>query len=132
MDTISAPGSVNGSARRHDLDSASALALAADHPDKPEHECGVFAVYGSPNAARTIFFALFALQHRGQESAGIATSHHHTFNVKRGMGLVSQIFTEHNMKDLTGRVGIGHTRYSTAGSSSIGNAQPFLLETDLG
>lgn len=84
------------------------------------------------NAAKNIFFALYALQHRGQESAGIATSHHHTFNVHKGMGLVSQIFNEDVMSTLTGRTGIGHTRYSTKGSSVIGNAQPFVLETDKG
>jgi len=84
------------------------------------------------NAAKNIFFALYALQHRGQESAGIATSHHHTFNVHRGMGLVSQIFNEDVMSTMSGRIGIGHTRYSTKGSSVIANAQPFVLETDQG
>lgn len=107
----------------------SAGAMLAVMPLGQSPICSAFNV---DNAAKNIFFALYALQHRGQESAGIATSHHHTFNVHRGMGLVAQVFNEDVMSTLTGRTGIGHTRYSTKGSSVIGNAQPFVLETDKG
>jgi amidophosphoribosyltransferase len=90
------------------------------------------SAYNTDNAAKTIFFALYALQHRGQESAGIATADESAFCIHRGMGLVSQIFTEEVMKTLPGRTGVGHTRYSTYGGSVLSNAQPFVLETDQG
>lgn len=76
----------------------------------------IYSVFGeADNAARVAFFALYALQHRGQESAGIATSFQHSFHVHKGMGLVSQVFTEEVMAELPGKLAIGHTRYSTAG-----------------
>lgn len=84
------------------------------------------------------FFALYALQHRGQESAGIATSDGHVAHIHKGMGLVSQVFNEENLHYLQGQLGhrasaaIGHTRYSTTGSSYLRNAQPYLIETALG
>ena len=93
------------------------------------HEsCGVFGVYApSEDVARLTFFALFALQHRGQESAGIATSDGRRLRVYARMGLVSQVFNEEALAQLTGNIAIGHNRYSTMGSSRIANAQPIVV-----
>ncbi len=93
------------------------------------HEsCGVFGIYGlNEDVARLTFFALFALQHRGQESAGIATSDGKRLQVYARMGLVSQVFTEDSLSQLHGHMAIGHNRYSTKGSSRINNAQPILV-----
>lgn len=98
--------------------------------DKPREECGVFGIY-APNreAARLAFFGLYALQHRGQEGAGIVTCDGRTAHVHKGMGLVSQVFNEDNLSHLHGHMGIGHTRYSTTGSSRLRNTQPYVLET---
>ena len=93
------------------------------------HEsCGVFGVY-APNedVARLTFFALFALQHRGQESAGIATTDGRKLRVYAKMGLVSQVFSEDSLSQLTGDIAIGHNRYSTRGSSRITNVQPIVV-----
>ena len=92
------------------------------------HEsCGVFGVYApGEDVARLTFFALFALQHRGQESAGIATTDGKKIQVYADMGLVSQVFSEDSLRKLGGDVAIGHNRYSTTGSSRICNAQPIL------
>jgi amidophosphoribosyltransferase len=96
-------------------------------------ECGVFGVYApGRDVSRLTFFALYALQHRGQESAGIATSDGHLAFSHKGMGLVSQVFNEDNLRPLTGHLAIGHTRYSTTGSSQLRNAQPYLIETIYG
>ncbi|HEY0790979.1 MAG TPA: amidophosphoribosyltransferase [Chthoniobacterales bacterium] len=96
----------------------------------PKHECGVFAVYGHSNAALLTYYGLFALQHRGQESAGIVTAEgsHHVFNIHRGMGLVSQVFGEKDLQRLSGTRSIGHVRYSTTGSSTLKNAQPLVVD----
>ncbi len=96
------------------------------------HEsCGVFGVY-SPNedVARLTFFALFALQHRGQESSGIATADGKKIRVFTGMGRVSNVFNEESLGHLSGHIAIGHNRYSTAGSSRIANAQPIVVGDD--
>jgi len=90
----------------------------------PKHYCGVFGVYGHPNAAELTYYGLYALQHRGQESAGIVTSDGHQFHEHKGMGLVSQIFRGNILHDLAGHLAVGHTRYSTTGSSLLQNAQP--------
>jgi len=93
------------------------------------HEsCGVFGIY-APNedVARLTFFALFALQHRGQESAGIATTDGKRLQVFADMGLVSQVFSEESLSSLTGSIAIGHNRYSTRGSSRITNVQPIIV-----
>ncbi len=93
------------------------------------HEaCGVFGVY-APNedVARLTFFALFALQHRGQESAGIATTDRKNLQRYADMGLVSQVFSEESLSRLTGDIAIGHNRYSTHGSSRVSNAQPIIV-----
>jgi amidophosphoribosyltransferase len=96
------------------------------------HEsCGVFGVYASGiNVAQTAFFALFALQHRGQESAGIAAADGHGIRLHTNMGLVSQAFTETDLASLKGHIAIGHNRYSTTGSSRSLNAQPIIAESD--
>src|SRR6059036_53638 len=90
----------------------------------PKHYCGVFGVYGHPNAAELTYYGLYALQHRGQESAGIVTCDGRQFREFKGMGLVSQIFNGEVLHDLVGEMAIGHTRYSTTGSSHPRNAQP--------
>ena len=104
-----------------------------DMLDRPHEECGVVGIWSHPgrkvDVARLMFFCLYALQHRGQESAGIATSDGHQLQVHRGMGLVSQVFTEQNLAPLSGYLGIGHNRYSTTGSSHLANAQPYVLQT---
>jgi amidophosphoribosyltransferase len=90
----------------------------------PKHYCGVFGIYGHPNAAELTYYGLYALQHRGQESAGIVTSDGRQFRAHRGMGLVSQVFNGEILHDLVGSIAVGHTRYSTTGSSHIRNSQP--------
>ena len=97
--------------------------------DHPRDECGVVGVYApGGDAGRITFFGLFALQHRGQESAGIAASDGESIRVHTDMGLVTQIFREEELRPLTGQLAIGHTRYSTTGSSQACNAQPFLVD----
>jgi len=101
--------------------------------DKPREACGVFGIY-APQAqvARLSFFALYALQHRGQESAGIVTCDRGVAHIHKGLGLVSQVFNEENLHYLRGTMAIGHNRYSTTGASHLRNAQPSLIETALG
>ena len=96
--------------------------------DRPHDECGVVGVF-SPNeqAARIVFFGLYALQHRGQESSGIAASDGSNIRHRTSMGLVMQTFQEDDLERLSGHIAIGHTRYSTTGSSNIRNAQPILV-----
>jgi amidophosphoribosyltransferase len=96
----------------------------------PQHECGIFAVFGHPNAAVLTYYGLFALQHRGQESAGIVTSKGpaSTFQLHRDMGLVSQVFGAEELEQLQGTRAVGHARYSTTGSSTLKNAQPFVVD----
>lgn len=98
--------------------------------DKPQEECGVIGVF-APNedVARMAFFGLYALQHRGQEAAGIAVSDGSTMHMRKEVGLVSQVFNPENLAQLDGHYAIGHTRYSTTGSSHRRNAQPFMVET---
>ncbi|MBV9392573.1 MAG: amidophosphoribosyltransferase [Verrucomicrobia bacterium] len=97
---------------------------------RPKHECGVFAVYGHPDAALLTYYGLFALQHRGQESAGIVTAERsrQPFSIHRGMGLVGQVFSEKDLFSLRGTRSIGHVRYSTTGSSTLKNAQPLVVD----
>ena len=98
---------------------------------RPKHECGVFAVYGHKDAALLTYYGLFALQHRGQESAGIASSSGSgtTFCLHKGMGLVSQVFDPKQLESLRGNRAIGHVRYSTTGSSTLLNSQPLGVDT---
>ena len=103
--------------------------------DKPEEACGVFGVYAPESAfdvAKLTYFGLYALQHRGQESAGIATIHKGDIYCHKDMGLVSQVFNEDILGQLPGEIAVGHTRYSTTGSSLKENAQPVVLDTRLG
>ena len=93
--------------------------------DGPRDECGVFGVYAPEHdVARLAYFALFALQHRGQESAGIATCESGHMTTQRDLGLVSQVFDERSLRALTGEMAIGHVRYSTTGGTGWENAQP--------
>src|SRR6202453_2738102 len=109
---------------------------------RPKDECGVFPVFGHPHAAEITFFGLYALQHRGQESAGIVTAgdddkdkekgKDRKFKSHHGMGLVSQIFNEQRLASLPGTRAIGHVRYSTTGSSTLENAQPIVVDCSRG
>src|SRR5262252_2473032 len=94
----------------------------------PRHYCGVFGVFGHPNAAELTYYGLYALQHRGQESAGIVTSDGKQFREYKGMGLVPQVFDGEILHGLIGNMAVGHTRYSTTGSSHIRNAQPLTVD----
>ncbi|NLT73182.1 MAG: amidophosphoribosyltransferase [Chloroflexi bacterium] len=101
--------------------------------DRPHEECGVFGIFAPGEAvARITFFGLFALQHRGQESAGIAVTDGVNTHLHKEMGLVTQVFNESNLAPLQGHIAIGHTRYSTADSSRPVSAGPFLLESMVG
>jgi amidophosphoribosyltransferase len=99
----------------------------------PQDACGVFGVWApGEEVAKLTFYGLYALQHRGQESAGIAVSDGHNITVFKDMGLVSQVFTESALESLSGYIAIGHTRYSTTGSSCWDNAQPTFRATATG
>ncbi|MHB9151763.1 MAG: amidophosphoribosyltransferase [Spirochaetales bacterium] len=98
--------------------------------DEPREECGVMAIYApGKDASRLAYYGLFALQHRGQESAGIAAYDGRVINSKKNLGLVSQVFSEADIESLSGCLAIGHNRYSTTGSSNVRNAQPFLIDS---
>jgi len=96
--------------------------------DKFNDECGVFGIFGHPEAANLTYLGLYALQHRGQESAGIATGDGEKMRVSRAMGHVADAFTGNALEGLPGHLAIGHTRYSTAGESKVLNAQPMLID----
>ena len=96
--------------------------------DKFKDECGVFGIFGHPEAANLTYLGLYALQHRGQESAGIVTADGERMRASRAMGHVADAFDESALQALPGHLAIGHTRYSTAGESRINNAQPFLID----
>lgn len=96
--------------------------------DKLHEECGVFGIYGNGEASKLAYLGLYALQHRGQESAGIAASDGVTLRVTRGMGHVADVFGEPTLEGLSGHLAIGHVRYSTAGESGLANAQPILID----
>jgi len=100
--------------------------------DKLHEECGVFALYGHPEASNLVYLGLYALQHRGQESAGIATSDGRKIYSTRKMGHVAEIFTPDVLNQLPGSLAIGHTRYSTAGDTSLRNAQPLSVACNKG
>ncbi len=103
-------------------------AEGCEQQDKYKDECGVFGIFGHPEAANLTYLGLYALQHRGQESAGIATADGATIRVSRAMGHVSDAFDERALESLPGHIAIGHTRYSTAGESRLQNAQPILID----
>ncbi|HHL39556.1 MAG TPA: amidophosphoribosyltransferase [Deltaproteobacteria bacterium] len=100
--------------------------------DRFHDECGVFGVYGHPEAANLAYLGLYALQHRGQESSGIASSDGEKLHSHKGMGLVADTFTADVLSELKGSMAIGHVRYSTSGDSHIRNAQPFVVEYSRG
>ena len=95
--------------------------------DKFHDECGVFGIYGHPDAARLTYLGMYALQHRGQESCGIVSSNNDELRQERAMGYVADAFDQASLDRLTGASAIGHVRYSTAGDVSIREAQPFLV-----
>src|ERR1700756_4098978 len=100
--------------------------------DKLHEECGVFALYGHPEAANLVYLGLYALQHRGQESAGIASSDGRKIYSLRNMGHVADIFTPEVLNQLPGELAIGHTRYSTAGETNLKNAPPLSVARSQG
>ncbi len=113
--------------------SAPSAPIDENRPDKPEEACGVFGVYAPTAEVATLtYFGLYALQHRGQESAGIATFDQGEVHSHKGMGLVSQVFTDSKLHSMPGQLAVGHTRYSTTGSSHAANAQPAIVGTRLG
>ena len=102
-------------------------------PDDHFHdECGVFGIFGRVEAAKLAYLGLYALQHRGQESAGIVSSDGQSLHLEKGMGLVQEIFNPEAMLRLQGAAAIGHTRYSTAGDTSMMNAQPVVIDCNKG
>ncbi len=94
--------------------------------DKFREECGVFGIFNHPEAANLTYLGLYALQHRGEESAGIVSSDGRALHLEKGMGLVADVFTEPRLRRLPGSLAVGHVRYSTTGSSQLKNAQPIL------
>src|SRR3989338_3109326 len=92
-----------------------------------KHSCGLFCIYGHRDAARLTYLGLYSLQHRGEEAAGIVTFDGREMRTHKGMGLVSEVFSEESLRALPGRMAIGHTRYSTTGSSTLNNSQPLVV-----
>jgi amidophosphoribosyltransferase len=101
--------------------------------DSPKEECGVLGIFApGEDVARMAYFGLFALQHRGQEAAGLAVSDGQIIRLHKNVGLVSQVFDPLTLSKMQGDYAIGHTRYSTTGSPSARNAQPFMIDTQYG
>jgi amidophosphoribosyltransferase len=100
--------------------------------DRFHDRCGLFGIHGHPEAARLAYLGLYALQHRGQESAGIVSTDGERLRVEKGMGLVSDVFTDQRLDALVGDKAMGHVRYSTAGDTVAANAQPILIECHRG
>ncbi|MHB9144833.1 MAG: amidophosphoribosyltransferase [Symbiobacteriia bacterium] len=117
-------------ARRPTVKGAAAPAQPAPH--KPKEECGVFGVLAHPDAPQLTYLGLFALQHRGQEAAGIAWDDGQAVQVEKGMGLVGDVFGRERLEAMRGTSAIGHVRYSTTGSSSLANASPLLMRSRRG
>ena len=92
-----------------------------------KHYCGLFGIYGHRDAARLTYLGLYSLQHRGEEAAGIVTHDGNTMHTHKAMGLVSEAFNEETLRGLPGRMALGHTRYSTTGSSTLKNSQPLVV-----
>jgi amidophosphoribosyltransferase len=109
------------------LPSSNSSSASRSLDDHPREACGIFGVYGHPEASKMCYFGLYALQHRGQESAGIAVAENGTMCEHRDMGLVSDVFSMERLDQLSGSSAIGHARYSTTGSSVLVNAQPFVV-----
>ena len=102
--------------------------LELEPDDYIKDECGVFAIYGHPEASKLIYLGLYALQHRGQEGCGIVCSDEGVVTAHRGIGLVADVFRPHKLARVKGTHGIGHVRYSTAGSSNLKNVQPLAVD----
>jgi len=96
--------------------------------DRFHDECGLFGIWNHPEAANVTYLGLYALQHRGQESAGIAATDGHAFHTEKAMGWVADVFHPERLRRLPGHRAIGHVRYSTAGESKLSNAQPILID----
>ena len=96
--------------------------------DRFREECGIVGVFGHPEATNLVYLGLYALQHRGQESAGIVSSRDDILISHRGLGLVADVFSEDIIRKLEGTAAIGHNRYSTAGQTLLKNTQPFVVE----
>jgi len=96
--------------------------------DKAKESCGVVGIYGDPNAALKVYHALYTLQHRGQESAGIVVSDGKKIQSKKGLGLITDVFDDDDLNRLPGHIGVGHVRYSTTGSGRVQNIQPLIME----
>jgi len=111
------------------LSDSSVERAALELDDKFHDECGLFGVWNHAEAANVAYLGLYALQHRGQESAGIAATDGHAFHVEKAMGWVADVFSRERLKRLPGHRAIGHVRYSTAGSSNLRNAQPITANT---
>ena len=94
---------------------------------KPRHECGVCGIYNHADSSKLAYFGLYALQHRGQESAGMVTSNGERVAIHKNMGLVSEVFSEETLTELEGHISIGHVRYSTTGASNVINTQPLMI-----
>ena len=95
--------------------------------DKLHEECGIFGIYApGVDVALNTYWGLYALQHRGQESAGICVANGYAMDIRRGMGLVNEVFRD-SLPEMPGHIAIGHVRYSTAGESNINNAQPLMV-----
>ena len=100
--------------------------MQPENPEsRPREECGVCGIFGHEDAAKLTYFGLYALQHRGQESAGIVASDGYQISEHKAMGLVPDVFTENTIEKLKGHIAMGHVRYSTTGASNVINAQPF-------
>jgi amidophosphoribosyltransferase len=108
------------------------LRRAPIEDDHFHDQCGLFGIFGHPEAAHLTYMGLYALQHRGQESTGIAAGDGEMIRLEKGMGLVNDVFTESRLERLPGDRAIGHVRYSTAGDAVAGNAQPYLIECHRG
>ncbi len=106
------------------MDSSCAV---TDEDRRPKHECGVCGIFGHEDAAKLSYFGLYALQHRGQESAGIVASDNGQVSIHKAMGLVPEIFSEDILQGLPGSMAMGHVRYSTCGASNVTNSQPLMV-----
>jgi amidophosphoribosyltransferase len=105
---------------------------AAVDDDRFHDKCGLFGIFGHPEAARLTYLGLYSLQHRGQESAGIVAGDGKTMRLEKGLGLVNDVFTDERLETMPGDRAIGHVRYSTAGDVVAANAQPILIDCHRG
>lgn len=114
------------------MNTADHTTAAARPPAGPRHHCGIIGIFGVPNAAERVYSGLYALQHRGQESAGIVASDGQHIQSKKGLGLLSEAISPEELGDLPGHVAVGHVRYSTTGAKRVQNIQPLVIEYSQG